>query len=168
MTNHQNAALFEELLKWPGSHETSSYVGEDDNGTALFYGVLRASQVVPLSGAILIFTDRNVRDEDLANLALREVLKKRARIYVLWGGMKNDAAKILMEAATLSGGGFFNSGRGAKIKTAAVVQPVVLFRKHASGKQKFSFPLNAGVSKVHVSLSTPISSAVLTSPNGTF
>lgn len=81
----ENKFQFRKLLQWSESYElfSSSSLGSDGvNGSAVFLAVLQASQILPSNGALLIFTDRAVADEDLATLALSDAAKKRIRVII--------------------------------------------------------------------------------------
>lgn len=59
----------------------TSIVGyENTNATALFFGILNAAHLLPYGSGVLVFTDRAIVDEDLANLALQEVRRKGIRV----------------------------------------------------------------------------------------
>lgn len=49
---------------------------------ALFLGLLRATQVLQYNNAIFAFTDRQAEDEDLAQLAVKEMLEKKIKVLV--------------------------------------------------------------------------------------
>lgn len=78
---------------------------------------------------------------------------------------------MIKQAALHSGGAFFVSKRQERIGDVDVVdvtktKPLIVFRKNVRGEQHLHFPVDSHVTGIHVSLSTSVHSAVLTSPEG--
>lgn len=53
---------------------------EDSGGVVTFFSILKAAQLLPPETAILLFTQHRAEDEDLAQLAAKELKRQRIKV----------------------------------------------------------------------------------------
>lgn len=84
-TTKNNQIKFKELLKYNQyDPEATNFLGKEINKkSAVFFGILNAVQYLPPLSGIIVFTKRQIGDEQLVPLALSEVRKKRIRVSIL-------------------------------------------------------------------------------------
>lgn len=59
----------------------TNFLGQELNKkTAVFFGIVKAAHYLPPFSGIVVFTKRQTGDEQLTQLALSEVRKKRIRV----------------------------------------------------------------------------------------
>ncbi|RZC40593.1 uncharacterized protein BDFB_000657, partial [Asbolus verrucosus] len=174
-TTNNNRVRFEKLLNQPVMKNPSNFLGNDNqNKSAAFFGILNAVYLLPPVSGVIVFMKRGIEDEDLAQQTLNEVIKKRIRVFVVWGG-RNEGA-LLKELAIYSDGAFLtnsqrnlsevyferfleNIGEFASVST-------ILSRKNLHGEYNLNFPIDSDVTGIHISITPKITNGILTTPKG--
>ncbi|XP_026476284.1 uncharacterized protein LOC113381830, partial [Ctenocephalides felis] len=176
----------------PGASYGTNF--DESAGGAVFYGILRAAQLVPYDSAIFLCTDRSPGDPDLAQLAATTLIRKRIRLYALWFGSTSAPSNIddqlyesdshgsseaLLEEAAQRSGGEWIIVRGEPAVSAQVSSEDLLaadqpddhiatlaVRKHLHGQQAVSLNVDNSISSLHVEIMGTVSEAKLRTPNG--
>ncbi|KAF5294840.1 hypothetical protein FQA39_LY00324 [Lamprigera yunnana] len=153
---------------------------ERSKGSVLFFSILKAIPMLTKNSAIFVFTDREIQDEDLMQLALKGLLENQIKLYVIWSGIYpaiKSEDKIIKETAILSGGKFLVSDiekdfsklySDAYIKSsdASLPKSLVALKTNITGKDQLFLPIDASVKRIHISVTIPVRALELVSPQG--
>ncbi|KAJ8923528.1 hypothetical protein NQ315_010106 [Exocentrus adspersus] len=154
----------------------------ESNGTAAFFAILNAANALSQNGAILVFIDRKISDEDLAShtgIVRKKNIKAGFDIYVVWGGpypTKYSQDHLLRELCEYSGGLFLVKAdkdlsdyyyRQFLMQTNSPFNTsIILSKKHLTGASELTFPIDSKITGIHVRIAPSISSGSISTPKG--
>ncbi|XP_031633171.1 uncharacterized protein LOC116346974 [Contarinia nasturtii] len=138
-------------------------------GGSGFYGILRASELVPYDSAIFISTDKIPQDLSLMKNAATILLKKRIRLYLIWFGdqvIEENETSIggaLGEVALRSGGEILriteeSFGNGDMGLVTHFLQNDI------QGAQILEIPVNTTDTNLHIKIQGNVDQATIMAP----
>lgn len=140
-----------------------------------FFGIIRASELIPYDSAVFISTASPPADSNLAQYAAIRLLKKRIRLYLIWFGEKpsienethEEAGGILGKVAIRSGGEVLFVGNKTFSSTSSTNEEMIsLLSETYQGPQEIDIPIDATMSDLHIKVDTAVKTATLETPNG--
>ncbi|XP_018565001.1 uncharacterized protein LOC108906271 [Anoplophora glabripennis] len=169
---------FQILLDYTEDRGKMNLDPAESNGTAAFFAVLNAANVLPQESAILIFIDRKVADEDLApHIAL--LRKKNIKVYVVWGGSypsKYSEDHLLRELCEYSGGIFYvDTGKDLSDyyyrqflsdRNSHLNASIIMSKNNLMDASELTFPIDSNVTGIHVRIAPFVSSGSISTPKG--
>ncbi|XP_037045802.1 uncharacterized protein LOC119081167 [Bradysia coprophila] len=143
-----------------------------------FFGIMRASELVPYDSAIFISTDSVPADIDSAQYAAITLLKKRIRLYLIWFGPQvsennvalgqNIEGGILGEVAIRSGGEIIRVTEESLGPSGNLGLVTLVLRNNLHGSKEIELPIDSTVSDLKIKLNGNVETATLATPSGEF
>lgn len=87
-----NKSNFKKLLTSAHYLENKQYLGFENITTetkgVAFFGILKASLKLPINSSIILFIDKKTEDEDLAHLAVKQMMQKNITVVAIFNNKK--------------------------------------------------------------------------------
>ncbi|XP_055323412.1 uncharacterized protein LOC129578614 isoform X2 [Sitodiplosis mosellana] len=140
-------------------------------GGSGFYGILRASELVPYDSAIFISTDKIPQDISLMKNAATILLKKRIRLFLIWFGdqevddNETSTGGALGEVALRSGGEILRVTEES-LGNGDMGLVTHFLQNDIQGAQVLEIPVNATDTNLHIKIQGTVDQATLITPIG--